>query len=106
LQRTIRSVLEVAAGTGIVTRSLASRLPANTELVVTDLNAPMIEHAKSRIGQDERIEWRTADAQNLPFENESFDAVACQFGAMFFPDKVRAFKESSSCAEADWPLLF
>ena len=87
-------VLEVAAGTGVVTRSLASRIGANAKLVVTDLNSPMIEHAKSRIGQDERIEWRTADAQNLPFENESFDAVACQFGAMFFPDKVRAFEEA------------
>lgn len=89
-----KRVLEVAAGTGVVTRCLGSRLPANAKLVVTDLNSPMIEHAKSRIGQDERIEWRTADAQNLPFENESFDAVACQFGAMFFPDKVRAFKEA------------
>lgn len=89
-----KRVLEVSAGTGVVTRALASRLPVNAKIVVTDLNSPMLEHARSRIGQDERIEWKTADAQKLPFEHESFDAVACQFGVMFFPDKVRAFKEA------------
>lgn len=87
-------VLEVAAGTGVVTRALASRLPATARMVVTDLNSPMLEHARSRMGQDERIEWKTADAQELPFEDASFDAVACQFGAMFFPNKTRAFTEA------------
>ena len=86
-------VLEIAAGTGVVTRALASRLPT-TRIVATDLNAPMLEHAKTRIGQNNRVEWQTADAQDLPFNDESFDAVVCQFGAMFFPDKERAFTEA------------
>jgi ubiquinone/menaquinone biosynthesis C-methylase UbiE len=87
-------VLEIAAGTGVVTRALASQLPATTQIAATDLNLPMLEHAKTLMGRDDRIEWKTADAQNLPFEDESFDAVVCQFGVMFFPDKARAFKEA------------
>jgi ubiquinone/menaquinone biosynthesis C-methylase UbiE len=87
-------VLEIAAGTGVVTRAMASQLPETTQMVVTDLNPAMLEHAKSRMGEDRPIEWKVADAQELPFDDESFDAVACQFGAMFFPDKVRAFKEA------------
>jgi ubiquinone/menaquinone biosynthesis C-methylase UbiE len=87
-------VLEVAAGTGVVTRALASKLSRSAQLIVTDLNQAMLDYAKSRMGQDERTEWKVADAQELPFEDESFDAVACQFGAMFFPEKVRAFKEA------------
>lgn len=89
---TPQRVLEIAAGTGVVTRALASQLPATTQIVATDLNPPMLEHAKKLIGRDDRIQWRTADAQNLPFKDESFDAVACQFGVMFFPDKAQAFK--------------
>jgi ubiquinone/menaquinone biosynthesis C-methylase UbiE len=87
-------VLEIAAGTGVVTRALASQLPRTTQIVATDLNPPMLEHAKMLMGRDDRIEWKTADAQNLPFADASFDAVACQFGVMFFPDKAQAFKEA------------
>ena len=87
-------ILEIAAGTGVVTRALASQLSATTQIVATDLNPPMLEHAKTCMGQDRRIEWKAADAQKLPFDDESFDAVACQFGVMFFPDKVQAFKEA------------
>jgi len=87
-------ILEIAAGTGVVTRALASQLPADAQIVATDLNPPMLEHAKTRMGPNGRVEWRTADAQKLPFDDESFDAVACQFGVMFFPDKAEAFREA------------
>ena len=89
-----QQVLETAAGTGVVTRAIASRLPASARIVATDLNQPMLDHAKGRQSQDERIEWKPADAQALPFGDQSFDAVACQFGAMFFPDKVRGYREA------------
>jgi ubiquinone/menaquinone biosynthesis C-methylase UbiE len=88
------TVLETAAGTGVVTRALAAALPAETRLTITDLNQPMLDHAKSRQPADSRITWRQADALALPFEDRSFDAVACQFGAMFFPDKVQGYKEA------------
>ena len=88
-----RQVLETAAGTGVVTRALASRLPADARIVATDLNPPMIEHAAGRL-KDERVEWKQADALALPFEDQRFDAVVCQFGAMFFPDKTQGYREA------------
>jgi ubiquinone/menaquinone biosynthesis C-methylase UbiE len=87
-----KRILEVAAGTGVVTRTVAGALP-QVDIVATDLNQPMIDHAKSRQSGG-KIEWRTADALALPFPDQSFDAVACQFGAMFFPDKVRGYGEA------------
>ena len=92
--QTARAVLETAAGTGVLTRAIASALPAQARMTVTDLNQPMLDHAKSRQPADSRITWRQADALALPFEDGSFDAVACQFGAMFFPDKVQGYKEA------------
>ena len=92
-RRPVSQVLEIAAGTGVVTRKLASVLPAHVSIVATDLNQPMLDHA-SALGTARPVEWRQADCSRLPFPAESFDAVVCQFGAMFFPDKVKAFSEA------------
>jgi SAM-dependent methyltransferase len=86
-------VLEIAAGTGVVTRKLASLLPENVPIVATDLNQPMLDLAAS-VGTTRPVEWRQADAMQLPFPDASFDAVVCQFGVMFFPEKARAFSEA------------
>lgn len=86
-------VLEIAAGTGVATRAMATALPATTEIVATDLNQPMLDFAAARTGAA-NIAWRQADAMRLPFDDSGFDAVACQFGAMFFPDKVKAYREA------------
>ncbi len=91
-ERHPKRVLEIAAGTGVVTRKLSATLPASSTLVATDLNPAMIGHAQAR-GTARPVEWRQADAMKLPFGDGEFDAVACQFGAMFFPDKARAFAE-------------
>ncbi len=88
-----RDLLETAAGTGVVTRAFAARLPAQVRIVATDLNQPMLDHAASKLS-DERVIWRQANAQALPFADAEFDVVACQFGAMFFPDRVAAYKEA------------
>lgn len=88
----VRDVLETAAGTGVLTRQLAAALVDDTRIVATDLNKPMLDLGKARC-PDSRIQWRCADALELPFEPECFDAVVCQFGVMFFPDKARAFRE-------------
>ena len=88
-----KRVLEVAAGTGAVTRALARALPATTEIVATDLNLPMLDRAAA-VGTDRPVTWQQADAQQLPFADGSFDVVICQFGAMFFPDRPRAFAEA------------
>jgi ubiquinone/menaquinone biosynthesis C-methylase UbiE len=88
-----KRVLEIAAGTGAVTRQLAVMLDPSCGIVATDLNPAMIEEAQ-RIGTARPVEWRAADAMQLPFEDGVFDAVVGQFGAMFFPEKVHAFREA------------
>jgi ubiquinone/menaquinone biosynthesis C-methylase UbiE len=87
-------VLELACGTGIVTRRLRDALPPGATLVATDLNEPMLAHAALRFRPDERVEWRLADACAIPFADESVDAVVCQFGYMFVPDKPLAMREA------------
>jgi ubiquinone/menaquinone biosynthesis C-methylase UbiE len=86
-------VLEVAAGTGVVTRRMATALPPGTTIVATDLNQAMLDHAAA-VGTARPVQWRQANAQQLPFDDASFDAVVCQFGVMFFPDKAKAFAEA------------
>src|ERR1700716_21332 len=86
-----RDVLETAAVTGPLTRAIEPRLAADARMVATDLNQPMLDRAAARQPHAGRIAWQRADALALPFEDERFDAVACQFGVMFFPDKVRGY---------------
>src|SRR5258705_13397185 len=80
--RSLARVLEIAAGTGVVTRALASVLPEPVSIVATDLNQPMLDYA-SAIGTTRAVEWRQADSMQLPFADGTFDAVVCQFGVMF-----------------------
>jgi ubiquinone/menaquinone biosynthesis C-methylase UbiE len=91
--RPVTRVLEIAAGTGVVTRKLASVLHEDVAIVATDLNPAMLETAAA-IGTSRPVQWRQADAMQLPFANGMFDAVVCQFGVMFFPDKVRGNAEA------------
>lgn len=87
-------VLETAAGTGILTRALGHALPAASEIVASDLNQPMLDFAAAQPRGDRAL-WRQADALNLPFDDAAFDVVACQFGAMFFPDRVAGYREAA-----------
>jgi ubiquinone/menaquinone biosynthesis C-methylase UbiE len=88
-----KRVLETAAGTGIVTRALDRSLSPGASIVATDLNQPMLDHAAERLSSS-RVSWQKADAQALPFPDAAFDAVVCQFGAMFFPDRQKAYREA------------
>jgi len=87
-------VLETAAGTGIVTRKLRDALPADTQLTATDLNPPMLDMARAKFRPGEQVGFQPADAIALPFADQSFDAIVCQFGVMFFPDKTQSFREA------------
>jgi SAM-dependent methyltransferase len=100
-----KRVLEVAAGTGVVTRQLARRLPADTAIVATDLNQPMLDEA-ARAGTSRPVEWRQVDAMQLPFADASFDVVVCQFGAMFFPDRAHAYGEARRVLRPGGHFLF
>ncbi len=103
--RSLSRVLEVAAGTGVVTRALASVLPERVSIVATDLNQPMLDQA-SALGTTRPVEWRQADAMQLPFHDGTFDAVVCQFGVMFFPDKTRALSEARRVLRPGGVLVF
>ena len=85
-------VLEIAAGTGVVTRAMATALPEAVSIVATDLNQSMLDHAAAR-GTTRPVTWRQADAMALPFADETFDAIVCQFGVMFFPDREAVYAE-------------
>lgn len=98
-------VLEIAAGTGVVTRELAHTLPPETALVATDLNQAMLDRAAA-VGTSRPVEWRQADALRLPFDDAAFDVVVCQFGVMFFPDKPAAFGEARRVLKPGGTLLF
>ena len=86
------TILETAAGTGILTRAISEALP-EAEIIATDINPAVVEFAAQHF-QSDRVAFRAADAQQLPFADESFDLVVCLFGVMFFPDKVRANGEA------------
>ena len=103
--RSPAKVLELACGTGVVTRRLAATLPAEAAIVATDLNPAMLDQAQA-VGTARRIEWRQADAMRLPFPDGAFDVVVCQFGAMFFPDKAAAFAESRRVLREGGALVF
>src|SRR5262249_34503249 len=80
------------AGTGLLTVELVRCLPQGTRIVATDLNQPMLDHAATKPGL-EAVHLQQADAQALPFADAAFDAVVCQFGVMFFPDRGAAYRE-------------
>jgi ubiquinone/menaquinone biosynthesis C-methylase UbiE len=101
-----KAVLETAAGSGAVTRALAPGLSPDASYVVTDLNQPMLDYAATRQEQDNRIAWRKADAQALPFEDAAFDLVCCQFGVMFFPDRPSAYREARRVLKPGGCFLF
>jgi ubiquinone/menaquinone biosynthesis C-methylase UbiE len=85
-------ILETAAGTGVVTEALHRAVP-DAEIVATDLNQPMLDEAAGKV-RAANVRFQQADALKLPFEDASFDLVVCQFGVMFFPDKVAGNAEA------------
>ncbi|WSH67440.1 methyltransferase domain-containing protein [Rhizobium ruizarguesonis] len=99
------SILEVAAGTGALTRALRVTLDPATEIVATDLSQAMIDVGASSLTMS-RTHWMHADAQNLPFAPSMFDLVVCQFGVMFFPDKLKAYDEAKRVLRSGGRFLF
>ena len=99
------SVLEVAAGSGVVTRAMAAGLPASTKITATDLNQPMLDHAAG-VGTARPVEWRQADVMALPFDDNTFDVVVCQFGVMFFPDRQAAYAEIARVLQPGGVFIF
>jgi SAM-dependent methyltransferase len=105
LLRQPSSVLEIAAGTGVVTRHLSRALHPAAAIVATDLNQAMLDQAVAA-GTARPVEWRQADATQLPFPDASFEVVVCQFGVMFFPDKPKAFAEARRVLRTGGAFIF
>jgi len=101
-------VLETACGTGAVTRHLRARLDASVEITATDLSPAMIEHAKKAVGSGfgPGVAFRQADATALPFADGAFDAVICQFGVMFYPDKPAGYREAARVLKPGGQFVF
>ncbi len=100
------SVLEIAAGSGIVSRRLRDAMAPEARLVVSDLNPPMLAVARRKFSEGERVEFSEADAMALPFGQAEFDFLVCQFGVMFFPDKVASFREAARVLRPGGHYLF
>ena len=100
------SILEIASGSGVVTRAVAEVLSFDARYVATDLNPPMLERAAKTQPDPERIEWQPADALHLPFGDETFDLALCQFGVMFFPDRIRAYSEARRVLRSGGVFVF
>ncbi|MEO7221634.1 MAG: class I SAM-dependent methyltransferase [Devosia sp.] len=100
------AVLETAAGSGVVTRILAPALGQGVTYVASDLNQAMIDYAASQQTSSAGITWRQADALTLPFEDAAFDLVCCQFGAMFFPDRIAGYAEAKRVLKVGGHFVF
>src|SRR5687767_5168417 len=87
-------VLEIACGTGLVTKRLRERLDPSLQVTATDLSKVMLDYARAKLDGRKGIEWREADALKLPFEDHRFGAVVCGFGIMFMPDRQAALQEA------------
>jgi SAM-dependent methyltransferase len=101
----VSRILEIAAGTGVVTRALAAMPTERFSLVATDLNQAMLDQAAA-VGTARPVQWRQADAMALPFSDGEFDAVVCQFGVMFFPEKAKAFFEARRVLRSGGVFIF
>lgn len=87
-----QQILETAAGTGLATVAILEKVsPAH--LIATDLNQAMLDVAAKRVASPD-VQFRAADAQSLPFPDATFDAVVCQFGMMFLPDRGAGYREA------------
>ena len=99
------NLLETAAGTGILTRAIIRLLPERVTITATDISSDMIEYAAAQTANG-RVTWRLADAAALPFPAATFDVVACQFGVMFFPDKVAGYREAYRVLKPEGRFVF
>lgn len=98
------TILETAAGTGIVSERLSVRFP-EAQITATDLNSDMLHVARLRTSS-RNIQFKVMDAQDLNFEDGVYDLVACQFGAMFFPDPVKAYAEARRMISTGGTFMF
>jgi ubiquinone/menaquinone biosynthesis C-methylase UbiE len=99
-------VLEIACGTGLLTRAVSEHLQRDLRITATDLNQPMLEYAQAKLADISGITWALADMSALDFPSNSFDFVICQFGLMFVPDTLAAVREVHRVLRPNGAFLF
>lgn len=99
------NVLELASGTGAVTQLLSQYLPATTSITATDLENGMLNLARKKLGAS-NITWATVDMTDIPYGDNAFDTIVCQFGVMLVPDKLKALQEMYRVLKPGGQLLF
>ncbi len=104
--RSAKNILEVACGTGRVTKHIAAALPKGVSFVASDINPAMLDYAKKAIEPHPALQWQTVDAVNLPFADETFDLVVSQFGVMFYSDRRQAYVETGRILKQDGAFIF
>ena len=100
------SVLEMACGTGVLTRHLRASFSPDVRVVATDINPAMLAHAESALDGTDDIEYRSADGTALPFDENEFDALFCQFGVMFYPDRELGYREAARVLKPGGAFVF
>ena len=104
--RAAGDVLEIACGTGLVTRRLREHIDPARRLFASDISEAMLDYARNKLSDCQGIEWREADATSLPFGTGAFSAVVCAFGVMFVPDKRALFREVRRVLDSGGLFLF
>ncbi len=99
-------VLDVACGTGIVTRVAAERFDHVGKIVGLDRNPAMLDVARDNEPSNVSVEWREGDMCALPYPDDSFDVVFCQQGMQYVPDKLTALREMHRVLGAGGRLVF
>ena len=87
-------IIDVAGGTGDISLRFLKRVNGEGEAVVCDPNGSMIEYGKKKNPSNQNIKWVTAPAENLPFEDESFDAYLVSFGVRNFDNIKKSLDEA------------
>lgn len=101
-----QNILEIAAGSGVVARALAAKIPSDVNYMVTDLEQEMLDHAQTKQSKQDNVSWQIADAMKLPYEDGDFDTIICQFGFMFFADKIKAASEAKRVLKSGGEFIF
>ena len=99
-------VLELSAGTGILTEALINKLPETTRILATDINPDMLDLAKYKLWTNFNISWQLADATDLPYEANEFDVVLSQFGVMFYKNRHLAYRKIRQILKPGGTFIF
>ena len=102
---TLGPLLEVSAGTGVLTQALTSAMSAGLSIVATDPDRATVAYASVKPGMA-RVTWQHAEPQALPFLDAAFGIVTCHFAVATMPARLRAFRETRRVMKPNGRFVF